>query len=67
VLPGGLSRKGFVTHHAPGPQARTPAALAPDRTRIEQRGKSDAVVALAAGQVEGDGLAPALSPHVDLG
>jgi hypothetical protein len=40
---------------------------AADRTCIEQGWKSRAVVALAARQVKGHGLAVPLSPDVDLG
>ena len=67
VLARGAARKGRVAHHTPGPQARAPAALAPDRARIQKVRKRNAVVALAAGQVEGDGLAIAFGSDVDLG
>jgi len=67
VLARGAARKGLVAHHTPRSQARAPAALATNRTCIEQGWKSDAVVALAAGQVKGDRLAVPFSPDVDLG
>ena len=63
----GPSGIGLVARHAPGPQARPPAALAADCPRVEEVRQADAVVALAAGQMEGDGLAVALSPNMDLG
>ena len=62
-----LARKSLVARHPPGPQARAPAALATDSPRVKQGGKRDAVVALAARQMEGDGLAVSLGADVDLG
>ena len=67
MLARGLARKSLVACHPPGPQARAPATLAADSARIQQRWKGDTVVALAARQMEGDGLAIALGSNVDLG
>ncbi len=62
----GSARKGLVSGHTPGPQTRA-AALAADRTRVEQRWKCRTVVPLAASQLKADGLAVSLGPDVDLG
>ena len=66
VLARGPVSKGLVARHTPRSQART-TPLAADCTRIEERWKRHAVVALAAGQMKGDRLAVPFGPDVDLG
>ncbi len=66
VLARGLPGEGLVSGYAPRSQTRT-AAPPRDRATIEEGWKSRAVVALATGQLKGDGLAGTLGSDVDLG
>jgi hypothetical protein len=66
VVARGLARKGFVGGHPPRPMAWA-ATLPADRAGIEQGRQRQAVVPLAAAQLEGDWLAISLGANMDLG